>query len=150
MEYSPQNRQKLVKNEQKWLKILHTVLLDPLNSPGSLSHTGCIYSALYSSFSEQRRTNLKRAKIVSTSQQTKVLLTGQRWDYPWHWNKIHSAIYRVEQGTSDEYLFKYSATDTCPRQSETETLQLYNPAWIGTHCLNATFSMLMPHLTLRK
>ena len=37
MEYFPKNSRKLVKNEQKWLKNLNNVPLDPLMSPGCLS-----------------------------------------------------------------------------------------------------------------
>ena len=37
MKYSPQNRKKIVRNEQQWLKNLYNVPLDPLNSPGCLS-----------------------------------------------------------------------------------------------------------------
>ncbi len=37
MAYAPQNRLKLVKNEQNWLKTPQNAPLDPLNQPGCLS-----------------------------------------------------------------------------------------------------------------
>ena len=48
MDFTPQNRRKLVKNEQKWLRNLYNVPLVPLNSPGCFGDAqGAFTLALY-------------------------------------------------------------------------------------------------------